>query len=413
MTQPMLILILSLLLGVQPITTDLYLPALPSMTAAFAAPMSQAQLTLSALLLAFGTSQLVWGPLSDRFGRRPILLVGLSAYIVAAVVSAFAVSMEMLIVARAVQGAAMGASVMCARAIVRDLYTPEVGARMMSKGLSGLGVIACVSTPLGGLVADLLGWRFALMLLAVFGALTLVVVVRHFEETVRHPNEEALRPARLFSTWKHIVGHHTFWSFALLATSSYGGLFTYLAASSFVFIELHGLSRTLYGLSMFSMSLAYLFGTVFCRRMLIRYGVRRTVAIGAGFSLAGGTAFGLLALFGVHAVWATLLPIYLFMVGHGVHQPCGQSGTVGPFPRTAGAASAMGGFVMMVCAFAMGLWLGKNMDGTVDPLANGMWFWGVMTALVAWGLVARVVDEAGEVMTEQTGSAESPGSVGR
>lgn len=390
MSPPILVLILSLLLGVQPVTTDLYLPALPAMTAGFDAPMSQAQLTLSALLLAFGISQLVWGPLSDRYGRRPILLIGLSAYIVAAIASALAASMEMLIVSRAVQGAAMGASVMCARAIVRDLYSPEVGARMMSKGLSGLGVIACVSTPLGGLVADLFGWRFTLSLLAIFGALTLAVVVRHFEETVRDPKLDALRPARLFATWKEIVGHHTFWSFALLATCSYGGLFTYLASSSFVFIEIHGLSRTVYGLAMFSMSLAYLIGTVICRRLLIRYGVRRTVAIGGVFSLAGGSLFGLLAMAGVHTVWAILLPVYLFMLAHGVHQPCGQSGTVGPFPRAAGAASAMGGFVMMLTAFAMGRWLGANMDGTVFPLANGMWFWGVMTASVAWLLVWRV-----------------------
>jgi MFS family permease len=133
----LVILLLSLLLGLQPITTDLYLPALPALTAGFGAPMAQAQLTLSALLLAFGLSQLVWGPLSDRFGRRPILLIGMSAYVLASIASTLAPSMEMLIVWRTVQGAAMGAGVMCARAIVRDLYTPLQGARVMSKGLSG------------------------------------------------------------------------------------------------------------------------------------------------------------------------------------------------------------------------------------------------------------------------------------
>ena len=124
------VLILSLLLGLQPITTDLYLPALPALTEGFAAPMAQAQLTLTALLLAFGVSQLIWGPLSDRFGRRPILLIGLSAYVLASVASTLSPTMEMLIVWRTLQGAAMGASVMCARAILRDLYTPAQGARV-------------------------------------------------------------------------------------------------------------------------------------------------------------------------------------------------------------------------------------------------------------------------------------------
>jgi MFS transporter, DHA1 family, multidrug resistance protein len=147
MSPGLVVLVLAMLLGIQPVTTDLYLPALPALTGSFSAPMSQAQLTLSALLLAFGTSQLVWGPLSDRFGRRPVLLIGLAAYWVAAIGSTLAPSMVQLIVWRTVQGAAMGAVVMCARALVRDLYQPQDGARVMSKGLSGLGVLACISAP--------------------------------------------------------------------------------------------------------------------------------------------------------------------------------------------------------------------------------------------------------------------------
>ena len=138
------VLLLALLLGIQPVTTDLYLPALPALTAGYGASMAQAQLTLSALLLAFGVSQLVLGPLSDRFGRRPVLLWGMAAYVMAAIGSALAPSMDLLIVWRALQGAAMGAAVMCARAIVRDLYLPADGARVMSRALTGLGVIACI-----------------------------------------------------------------------------------------------------------------------------------------------------------------------------------------------------------------------------------------------------------------------------
>lgn len=124
MSPGLIVLVLSLLLGLQPVTTDLYLPALPTITQVFGAAMPQAQLTLSALLLAFGVSQLVWGPLSDRFGRRPILLIGTALYVLAAVGSSMATSIEQLIVLRVLQGAAMGAGVMCARAVVRDLFAP-------------------------------------------------------------------------------------------------------------------------------------------------------------------------------------------------------------------------------------------------------------------------------------------------
>ena len=389
MSPSLIILILSLLLGLQPVTTDLYLPALPALTESFAAPMAQAQLTLTALLLAFGLSQLVWGPLSDRFGRRPILLVGLSAYVLASIASVLAPNMALLIVWRTVQGGAMGAGVMCARAIVRDLYTPMQGAHVMSKGLSGLGVIACISPPLGGMLAAWFNWRFALLALTIFSITALALVAWHFTETVPKKNRKALHPADLARTWLAIVRNPVFVAFSALSTASYAGLFTFLAASSFVFIKVLGWSATQYGLLMFSNALAYLLGTFLCRYWLTRFSVKRAVALAGGLSLSGGTLMGVLALASLHSGWAIMLPQYLFMLGHGVHQPCSQSGAIGPFPQAAGAASALNGFLMMLAAFAVGNWLGTHMDGTVYPLVMGVWFWSVLIALAAWTLVQK------------------------
>ncbi len=384
MTPGLVVAVLAMLLGIQPVTTDLYLPALPALTGSFAAPMSQAQLTLSALLLAFGVSQLVWGPLSDRFGRRPILLCGLTAYLFAAIGSALAPSMLMLIVWRTLQGAAMGAVVMCARAVVRDLYLPQDGARIMSKGLTGLGALACISAPVGGLLAQHHGWRAALLAVALFGASALALVVLRFKETLVAKNQYALQPANLLKTWKNILGNPTFLAFSVLSAASYGGLFTFLASSSFVFITLLGLTKTQFGLVMFFTSTCYVTGTFVCRRLLRHFSVQHTVGIAAFLSLSGGTLMGTMAWAGVVNVWAIVLPLGIFMVGHGIHQPCGQSGAIGPFPKSAGAASAMNGFFMMVVAFGIGSWLGVRMDGTVLPLTNGLWFWSVLIALSAW-----------------------------
>ena len=383
------VLILSMLLGLQPITTDLYLPALPALTEGFGAAMSQAQLTLTALLLAFGVSQLIWGPLSDRFGRRPVLLIGLAAYVLASVASTLSPSMDLLIFWRTMQGAAMGAGVMCARAIVRDLYTPVIGARVMSKGLSGLAVVACASAPLGGLLSDVFSWRMALLALAIFGAATLALIALRFEETVQQKNPKALEPATLVRTWLEILRNPTFVAFSALSAASYGGLFTFLATSSFVFIKVLGLSKTQYGLLMFTMSFSYMLGTFLCRWLLPRYGVKRSVAIAGLFSLLGGSLMVGLAAAGVVAPWAIIAPFYLFMLGHGIHQPCGQSGAIGPFPQAAGAASALNGFAMALTAFVMGGWLGTHMDGTIYPLIYGIWFWSALIALAAWTLVQK------------------------
>jgi MFS transporter, DHA1 family, multidrug resistance protein len=393
MSPALIVLLLALLLGLQPVTTDLYLPALPALTEGFGASMAQAQLTLTALLLAFGLSQLVWGPLSDRFGRRPVLLWGTAAYVVAAVGSVFATSMDLLIVWRTVQGAAMGAGVMCARAIVRDLYQPVEGARVMSKSLSGLGVIACLSAPVGGLLSDVAGWRIALLAPGVFAAVALAMVAWRFKETVPARNRQALHPVELARSWLQILRNPTFLAYSALTTGTYLGLFTFLATSSFVFIKVLGFSRTQYGMLMFSMSLSYIVGTFLCRSLLMRLGVRRTVAIAGGMSLAGGTLMGLLAIAGWgqpwYGAWAVMGPYYLFSMAHGVHQPCGQSGAVGPFPQMAGTASALNGFLMMIAAFFMGGWLGRHMDGTVFPLVYGVWFWSALLALTAWTLVRK------------------------
>jgi len=383
------VLFLSLLLGLQPLTTDLYLPALPGMTQELGASMPQAQLTLTALLLAFGASQLIWGPLSDRFGRRPILLVGVAAYVVASIGSALSPTIGVLLVWRTLQGAAMGAAVMCARAIVRDLYQPAQGASVMSKGLSGLGVIACLSAPLGGLMTAWFNWHATLLVLAIVGAITLALIVWRFEETVRHKNPRALEAGTLVHTWRTILRNPTFQAFSALAVFSYCGLFTFLATSSFVFIRVLGYTTTQYGLVMLCSSTVYILGTFLCRHLLARMGVRKAVAIAGGLSITGGTLMGVLALAGFQSVWSIMVPHSLFMLAHGIHQPCSQSGAVGPFPKAAGAASALNGFLMMVAVFFAGQWLGTHMDGSIAPLTNGMWFWGVLIALSAWTMVQR------------------------
>ena len=389
MPPALIVLTLALLLGIQPITTDLYLPALPGLTRELGACIAQAQLTLTALLLAFGVSQLFWGPLSDRLGRRPVLLIGMAAYVLASLGSAFSPSMDVLIIWRTLQGAAMGAAVMCARAIVRDLYTPVQGASVMSKGLSGLGVIACLSAPLGGLLTAWFNWHAALLALSVFGAISLALIALRFEETVLAKNPKALQLSTLARTWLGIVRNPTFLAYTALTTFAYSGLFTFLASSSFVFIHVLGLSTTQYGMVMFANSFIYLLGTFLCRRLLPRFGVRRTVAIAGALTLAGGGTVAALYFVGVQSVWAIELPFALFMLAHGIHNPCGQSGAVGPFPQAAGAASALNGFIAMVSAFATGQWLGMHMDGTVRPLALGILFWSVLIALSAWTLVQR------------------------
>ena len=393
MSRHLVVALLALLLGLQAVTTDLYLPTLPAIRDSLGASMGEVQLTLTALLLAFGLSQLVWGPLSDRYGRRPVLLWGMGAYVIASLACVAAPGIGWLIAARTVQGIAMGAGVMAARAIVRDLYQPHEGAQVMSQALTGLGMIACTCAPVGGLLSDWVGWRYALLSVTLFGALTWGLLVWGFQETLTQRRMDALRWDSLWRSNLQIIRHPVFRTWCALSSASYLGLFTFLATSSFVFTQQLGYSKTVYGLLMFTMSLSYILGTFWGRWMLRRTSMHRTVGVAAGLSIGGGVLLTVLAYAGSdqpwYGAWAVMVPVYFYMFGHGVHQPCGQSAAVAPFPLQAGTASALNGFLMMLGAFFMGGWLGRNMEVPLWALAHGMLLWSAVIAAVAWTAVQR------------------------
>jgi DHA1 family bicyclomycin/chloramphenicol resistance-like MFS transporter len=389
MSPTVVVVMLTLLLGIQPITTDLYLPALPTLQRELGASVNAAQLTLSVLVACFGLAQLVCGPLADRYGRRPVLLGGLALYTVASVMSTRSGTIDALIGWRALQGAAMAAAVTCARSIVRDLYQPHEGARVMSRALTGLGIIAMASPIVGGIVVQWLHWQAALLVLALFGAVALALVALRYEETVPQRNPLATRLGPLLKNWAAVLANPTFRAWVALLCCTFGGLFFLLAGSSFVFIDVLGSSRVAYGIILATSSLAYIVGTWLCRRLLLRHGLRGAVRRGAWFSLAGGLGMAALSLAGVFSVWAIMVPQWLYAIGHGIHQPCGQAGAVGPFPEKAGTAASVSGFLMMLTASAVGLWLGKHLDGTVFPVTLGIGAFSVLLVIVAWTLVQR------------------------
>ncbi|WP_081961010.1 multidrug effflux MFS transporter [Aquabacterium sp. NJ1] len=391
---------LGMLTGLQPVTTDLYLPALPQMQQALGLTTAAAQWTLSVLILSFGIGQLVWGPISDRFGRRPVLRWGLGLYVVSSLAATLANDLPVMLLARVVQGVGLSASVMCGRAMIRDLYAPEQGARMMARGMSGLGVIALLGPILGGLTATYLGWRATMSVLAIFGGVILVFVWLKLPETLPPARRQAhLHWGAMARNWWGIAQHPTFRAHTLLTSSTYGGLYAYLALSSFVFINVLGTSRTLFGVAMASISLSYLGGTILCRHWLPTHGLTGTVRLAGWCSLTGGLLLVIISgwqwLMGHHVPAWTLLPgMWVYAFAHATHQSCGQTGVVSAFPTRAGAASALSGFLLSVTAFVIGtllsLWTAlPGWADTIHPMTLSMGLGGAITAWIALGRVQR------------------------
>ena len=391
---------LAMVSGLQPLTTDLYLPALPQMQREMSLSPSEAQWTLSVLMLAMGLGQLVWGPVADIIGRRPVLRWGLGLYVLSSLLTTVANDIGLMLVARALQGATLSAAVLCGRAMIRDLYPPEDGARMMAKGMTGLGIIALVGPVVGALTATWFGWRATMSTMVLFGSVALAFIWTHLPETLSPARRQTqLNWLTLVRNWWQIAQHPRFRAHTMLTASTYGGLFVYLAASAFVFIDILGTSRTAYGAGMSTLSLAYLVGTVVCRKLLPRRGLTGTIKLAGYCSLAGGLALLLVSVAQVTLHWRatpwSLLPgMWLYAFAHGIHQPCGQTGVVSAFPTQAGAASALSGFILSTTAFAVGALLSwwtalPGWSGTIHPMTLGMAFCGMLTAWVALGRVQR------------------------
>ncbi len=374
----------------QPISTDLYLASLPGLTQVFAASISTVQLTLSVWAVAFGTMQLAAGPLSDRYGRRPVLTAGLGLYVAASVACALAPSIGMLIAARLFQAVGCCAVVVVARATVRDVYPPDAGARAVAQASTILAIGPLVGPILGSFLEVRFGFRAAFVVHALLAGSLLAVTLVLLGETNRHLDARATRVSTLLANYRFVLRSPEFGAYTLVGCASYGGLFAFISGSSFILIRVLDVPTAYFGFAFAFCVCGYLAGTLFCRYRLARTSVQRTLRAGAALALASGAAMAGLAVAGIHH-WAALLgPAFFYLLAHGVNFPCAQAGCVAPFPRHAGAASGLFGFIVMAVASLTGAWIGATHNGTVYPLALTMAGFTAILFATVFGWVTRL-----------------------
>ena len=362
----MLVWLLPLLLAAQPIATDSYLPALPAIRMA----LGNATASLTVFVLALGLGQLPSGPLSDRFGQRPVLLGGLALYFAAALGAAAAVNVPMLLIARMLQGVAMGAVLVCARAAVRDVYSAADGAHALARGMTGLGTIALASPIIGAVLVEYVHWRAVFGLMAAYALGLLLLCSERFAETRVLAGATGSAQVASGGSTRAVFANRSFRAWGSVALATYAGIFCFLLLSPSVYISYLGLSPTQYAWVPAGGSVVYIFGTIGCRRLLRRFGPVRTEQVGALMSLLGALVQALGCWFAPLSVWPLLLGHAAFVFGHGIHQPCGQSGAVAELPQMAGRAVAWSGFSMMLVAFMVGNAAALFVD---DASTHGAW----------------------------------------
>lgn len=370
MTPTTLLWLITGCLMLQPLSTDLYLATLPGMAADFGVTATDVQHTLSLFVIGFGTAQLVSGPMSDRFGRKPVMIGGLTLYLAASIACALAPSLAWLVVARFVQAIGCCTGVVVARAVIRDAYAPAEGAKVLAKASSLLSLAPIAGPILGGYLQVAFGWRAAFVALTLAGLTVWIAALWRMRESNPRINIDALRPGRLVRTYVAVARNPSFWAYALPGTLSYASIFAFISGTPFVLIRVLGVPTHHYGYYFACGVFGYLGGTLLCRRMIARIGLQRSLEIGTMIGLTGGLGFLAMVLGGLSNPVMVITAQFIVMIAHGINFPCAQAGSLTPFPENAGAAAGLFGFISMLGAFFTGIWVGSSHDGTILPLAS-------------------------------------------
>ena len=378
----------ALLTAVGPISMALFTPAMPEIVQAFGTTESAVKLTLSLYFAGFAFAQLVCGPLSDGFGRKPVIAVFMGIYLAATIGALLSPDIHLLIAARFLQGVGAAAGVAVSRAIVRDLFTSERSARIMNLIGVILAIGPAVSPTLGGITMELFGWHaiFVFMLIIALG--TLLTVRFALVETVKR-DLSRIRPGALAGSYAALLASPHFLSSALAIAGSAGAIYTQATVLPFILIDRVGLSPTEFGMGMLMQTGGYLAGSLVLRRLMGRFGAFRLVPVGLVFIVAGAmlTAVGLR----LHEPGYLLVmgPVGLYTFGIAFVLPAMQTAALQPFPYNAGAASAMAGFMQMGAGLVGGLVAAAFFSDPVEALATIVPLMGLIAvfAYIAWRLL--------------------------
>ena len=372
--------LLGLLTALGPLSTDMYLPSLPAIGLALGADTAAVQLTLSVFLLGFAAGQVVYGPLSDRFGRRPPLLAGLALFVAASVLCALAPTIALLTAARFLQALGAAGPIVLARAVVRDLYEGPAAARELSRMGTIMGFVPAAAPILGGFLQRFLGWQANFAVATVIGLLGILVVAGKLPETLANAGRGRLSVAGIFAGYAALARHRGFLAWLALMSLTYGGLFAYISGSSFVLQGVYHLGEVAFGVAFAIGVGGYIAGTLIAQVLLPRLGLERTVAFGVIALATGGLSMLVLVLFGPGHPAEIVGPMTLYLAGVGLVMPQAMAGALAPFPQRAGTASSMAGFVQMLTGAIIGMLVGRSLGAGALPLPIAVATTGVAAA---------------------------------
>jgi DHA1 family bicyclomycin/chloramphenicol resistance-like MFS transporter len=380
-----LTLLLAMLTALGPLSMDMYLPSLPDIAHVLGAPVARTQLTISSYLIGFAVGQMIYGPLSDRYGRRPVLLAAVALYLASTLACAAAQSVDLLIAARLLQGISGSGAIVLARAIVRDVYSGVQAARELSLMGSISATAPIVAPMIGGVLQAGFGWRANFICMSVGGLIALLVAGRLLPETLRPDNRAS--PLSFFSMMRGygaVARHRGFLVYLGIITTTYAGLFAWVSGASVVLQGVYGLSAVAFVFTFALGAAGYMLGAMIATRLVVRLGLDRTIGVGVVVIAAGGLSLALAVATGVPGLWL-VAAMALYLAGVGLAMPQAMAGALTPFPDRAGTAASLMGLVQQALAAVIAAVIGAYLVQSAWPVTGVVVAMGCLTFLL-WAL---------------------------
>jgi DHA1 family bicyclomycin/chloramphenicol resistance-like MFS transporter len=371
----------ALLVAIGPVSMALFTPAMPQITHDFATTDSMVKMTISLYFAGFALAQLVCGPLSDGFGRKPVIMAFMAIYLAASVIALVSPNIETLIAARFLQGVGGSVGVAIARAVVRDLYVGETSARIMNLIGLILGIGPAFAPTIGGVTMELFGWHAIFVLMVGFGLAVMLICHYALKETVAR-DLSRIRPRALAASYGKLFSSGYFMACGMVMAGGIGAFYTLAVVMPFTLMNRIGLSPTAFGFSMLLQSGAFFAGALTVRQTIRRFGAYRILPFGIACIVTGSLALAVLLRIHEPTFVLVMAPVMLYAFGGAFIMPAMSTASLAPFPHMAGAAGALGGFLQMGGGLVGGLLAGLFHDPVI-ALASVVPGLGLVT-LLSW-----------------------------
>ena len=339
---------LTLQLALPIISTDIYLPSLKAISNFFHTNLSQAQLTLTIYFFTFGIVQLIYGPLSDKFGRKPILLLSLSIYTIATLFCIFAATIKMLIVGRCLQALGAGSAILTF-AIIRDLYEGEQAAKKIAYMSAVVAISPVIAPIIGGYIQSSLSWQWNFAILFIIAVVLLILCYWLLPETNKSQSSSTFFK-RILRDYQSLLVNRNYMSHSLSAAFAFGALFAYVSGAPYVLMNLMGYSSQRFGWIFATAAIGYVFGALFNGRLVAQYGMDAMGRIGIISLVSGAIIMTLLCFCFPSAAFAVVIPQILCEFGISIVVSINISKALQPIPHYAGAGSSLLGFLRFTAA---------------------------------------------------------------